>query len=74
MTDISDALKVDAEIVDDAGKKIAENKNSVEREAQELKATLKDVLAGNKGRRCMFCYILLSFLLIGLLTRITPSK
>lgn len=74
MTDISDALKADAEVVDDAGQKIAENKNSVEKEAQELKETLQDVLAGNKGRRCMFCYILLSFLLIGVLTRITPGK
>ena len=74
MTDISDALKADAEVVDDAGQKIAENKNSVEKEAQELKETLQDVLAGNKGRRCMFCYILPSFLLIGVLTRITPGK
>lgn len=74
VTDIGDALKADAEVVDATGQVIAENKNSVEKEAQELKATLQDVLAGNKGRRCMFCYILLSFLVIGLLTRITPSK
>ena len=33
MTDINDALKADAEVVDDAGQKISENKNAVEKEA-----------------------------------------
>ncbi|TNJ28784.1 hypothetical protein GMRT_15625 [Giardia muris] len=68
---IQEALFEDAAVVDAVGAKLEENRDRVEREADALARTLRQVILGSRQRRRMFGFMFLVITATGILCRLT---